>query len=163
MPTYISTNGVAGANLNVTMTDSTGLALGTEVVAQGGARFVYCHADGAITAGDLVAISDAYEVTRATIALAISGDQLGFAQVAFADNEYGWIAISGNPLTSANVSATSTLNVPIYIGTTSGHISTTGSSATIAGVALMTANASTAVASFQAIVTWPRLMTDGHQ
>lgn len=159
MPTYINTEGLAGANLNATTTDQL-LSLGTVCTAQNNTRWTYVQADGAISAGDLVTIDDAGQATRATIAAAMSGDVLAFAQIAFADNEYGFVAVSGNPVT-ANVSATSTLNVAIYIGTTSGHISTTASSATLAGVALMTANASTAVASFNAIVSWPRLRIDG--
>ena len=161
MPTYIQSTPLAGANLN-TPDAVQRFALGTRLVGSEGTNWLYVQADGAVSAGDTVAITSAFQATRATIALAMAGQMLAFAQVAFADNDFGWVPVSGNPLVVL-VSATSTVNVPLYIGTTSGHLSTTGSSATVAGLALMTANTSTAVASFNAIVSWPRLMTDGKQ
>lgn len=157
MPTYVSKT--LGARLNAAETDASH-ALGTMVEANDGTLFVYVQADGAISASDLLTIDQAYQATRATIANAMTGLRLGVAQIAFADNEYGWVAVSGNPL-SVNVSATSTLNVALYIGTTSGHVSTTAGSATLAGIAFLTANASTAVAAFNATVSWPRLRLDG--
>jgi hypothetical protein len=158
---YIQSSTVAGARLD-TPEATQRFALGTRVTASDSTVWVYVQASGAISAGDTVSITSAYQATRATVATAMAGQALAFAQAAFADDDYGWVPVAGNPLTVL-VSATSTLNVPLYIGTTSGHLSTTGSSATVAGLALLTANTSTAVASFSAIVTWPRLMTDGKQ
>jgi hypothetical protein len=159
MTTYITTNGLAGVRLNATETVAQ-FALMQEVAAQDATTFIYVQANGAISIGDVVTIDTTGQATRATIATGMLGHRLGFSQVAFADDEYGWIPVKGNPL-SVNVSATSTLNVALYIGTTSGHLSTTAGSATVAGVAYLTANASTAVAAFNAICSWPRLRLDG--
>jgi hypothetical protein len=159
MATYIQTTAIAGARLN-NAEDTQHHTLGERVTATDGTTFIYVQADGAISAGDTVTISPAYQCTRATIASAMLGHQLAFAQIAAADNDFFWVPSTGNPL-NVLVSATSTLNVALYIGTTSGHLSTTAGSATVAGLALMTANTSTAVASFTAVVSWPRLRLDG--
>lgn len=157
MTTYVSP--VIGARLNATEAEASH-KLGTQATAQDGTIFQYVQADGAVSASDLVTITQSGQCSRATIANAMLGQQLGVAQIAAADNEYFWVAVKGNPL-SVNVSATSTLNVALYIGTTSGHVSTTAGSATLAGVAFLTANTSTAVAAFNATVSWPRLRLDG--
>jgi hypothetical protein len=157
MPTYISP--LAGARLN-TPESGQRHTLGTQASSQDGTVFQYVQANGAISASDVVTISQAGQCERATIANAMAGQQLAVAQAAFADDDFGWVAVKGNPLT-VNVSATATLNVAIYIGTTSGHISTTAGSATLAGVAFLTANTSTAVAAFNCTVSWPRLRIDG--
>lgn len=155
----IQSTSVAGARLaNPEATQRH--TLGTRILGTDGTTWVYVQADGAISAADAVTVDSSHTATRATIATAMGGAALAFAQVAFADNDFGWVPVTGNPL-SVNVSATSTLNVALYIGTTSGHLSTTAGSATVAGLALLTANASTAVAAFSAIVTWPRLRLDG--
>jgi hypothetical protein len=157
MTTYVSP--LIGARLNATETEASH-KLGTQASAQDGTIFQYVQANGAISASDLVTITQAGQCEKATIANAMLGQQLGVAQIAFADNEYGWVAVKGNPL-SVNVSATSTLNVALYVGTTSGHVSTTAGSATLAGVAFLTANTSTAVAAFSCTCSWPRLRIDG--
>lgn len=154
-----ATSGLAGDNI-ASPSSTQRHALGTLTEGSGDTRFVYVQASGAISAGDLVTVSAAYQATRATIANAMTGLQLAVAQVAFADDDYGWVAISGNPL-NVLVSATSTLNVAIYVGTTSGHISTTAGSATLAGIALQTASTTAAVSTFTAVVSWPRLRLDG--
>lgn len=151
--------GAIGASIGRPTTDQEHV-LGTRINGTAGTTYVYAHADGAISAGDAVTIDASGEVTRATIANAMAGKQIGFAQVAFSDNQYGWIAISGNPL-NVLVSATSTLNVALYIGTVSGHLSTTAGSATMSGVALQTASTTAAVSLFTAIVNWPKVKADG--
>lgn len=149
----VQTTTVAGARLS--NPESTQRhTLGTRILGTDNTSWVYVQASGAISASDVVTIDSSFQATRATVASAIAGGQLGFAQVAFADDDYGWVPLNGAPLT-VNVSATSTLNVAIYVGTTSGHLSTTASSATVNGVVLLTANTSTAVAAFSAICTWP--------
>lgn len=153
------TDGKAGANLGSTTTDQKHV-LGTRVNGSADSVWVYVQADGAIAAYDTVNITAAYQCAKATIANSMAGQQIGFAQNAFADNDYGWVAIAGNPLTVL-VSATSTLNVAIYVGTGTGHISTTAGSATLAGVALQTASTTAAVSAFTAVVSWPRLRLDG--
>lgn len=134
--------------------------VGTRLQGTDASTWVYVQANGAIDQYDVVTIDETGTATPATIASVIDGNQLGFAQVAIADDEYGWVALNGNPLTVA-VSGTSTVNVPLYIGTVSGHLSTTASSATVAGIAIQTASSTSAGTSATAIVTWPKTLQAG--
>lgn len=69
------------------------------------AVYVYVHAAGAITAGDAVAIDEGYEAAALTKALADVGHTIGFAQVAFSDNDYGWVALNGRSINCRLASA----------------------------------------------------------
>jgi hypothetical protein len=159
MSTFFITSGAAGANLDGTTTDQR-FALGTRVTGNNGTTWFYVQADGAIDDNDVVTVDENFQATPATIATTIDGNQLAFAQNAFADNEYGFVAVNGPSLTVA-VSGTSTVNVAIYIGTVSGHLSTTASSATVAGVAIQTASSTSTGTSATAIVTWPKILQAG--
>lgn len=136
-------------------------AAGTRVHGSNGGEWVYILANGAISSGDLVAINSAGTGTRATAALAATGSELAFAQFALADTEYGWVAINGSPMTVA-VSATSTLQAVLYVATTSGKLSTTASSGTLAGIALLTASTTAVASTYLAIVTWPKCVGAGN-
>lgn len=161
MATNISTAGFAGVNLRGTDGTTAQFGLGTGIESANG-DWSYIQANGAITAGDLVAISITGTGTRATPALAATGQQLAFAQYSFLDTEYGWVVTGGgNPLT-VNVSATSTLQAVLYVAATSGKLSTTASSGTLAGISLQTASTTAVVAAFTAIVTWPRDVGPGN-
>lgn len=159
MSTFFATSGLAGANLDVTSVTQQ-FALGTRIAGNSGTTWVYVQADGAVDDNDVVSIDETFQATPVTIASAIDGGQLAVAQCAFADNEYGWVALNGGALTVA-VSGTSTVSVAIYIGTVSGHLSTTASSATVAGIAIQTASSTSTGVSSTAIVSWPKCLLAG--
>jgi hypothetical protein len=69
------------------------------------AEYVYVQANGAITAGDWVALDEDYQAVAGTKALADVGHTVGFAQIAFADNAYGWVALSGRSINCRLASA----------------------------------------------------------
>jgi hypothetical protein len=158
MPFY-QTGSKLGVNLNA-VSSTADFTLGEVVLGSDGTEWVFVQADGAIDLYDVVTVDENFQATPATIATTIDGNQLGFAQVAFTDNDYGWVARRGNELIVA-VSGTSTVNVAIYIGTVSGHLSTTASSATVAGVAIQTASSTSTGTSATAIVTWPKILQAG--
>lgn len=161
MSINISNAGFAGVNLRSTDGTTAQFALGTGVES-GNGDWQYIQANGAISAGELVAISATGTGTRATATLAATGQQLAFAQYAFLDTEFGWVVTGGgNPL-NVSVSATSTLQAVLYVATTSGKLSTTASSGTLAGISLQTASTTAVVATFTAIVTWPRDVGPGN-
>lgn len=150
-----------GAKFTSTDGTTASFAVGTRVPGTNGGEWIYVLANGAISNGDLVAISSAGTGTRATAALAATGSELAFAQCAFADLEYGWVAINGAPMT-VQVSATSTLQAVLYVATTSGKLSTTASSGTLAGIALLTASTTAVASTYLAIVTWPKCVGAGN-
>ncbi len=160
MSANINTSNLAGVNLRGTDGTTASFDVGTRIESANG-EWIYMLANGAVSAGDLVAINSSGTGTRATATLAATGSELAFAQYAFADTEYGWVAKNGNPLT-VQVSATSTLQAVLYVATTSGKLSTTASSGTLAGIALLTASTTAVAASYLAIVTWPKCVGAGN-
>lgn len=66
--------------------------LGERCHDSGGGSWVYVQANGAITQYDAVKVDNDYQIVPITTA--ISGSEptnVGLAQVAYADNEYGWV------------------------------------------------------------------------
>jgi len=154
MPTFIVTNPIAGANLNVS-TATQQFSLGANCKGTQDTDWVYVQANGAISVGDIVEISATGTATRATTAgPRTSVTELGAAQNAFADTEFGWIARKGYGLTVA-VSATVQPGV-LYIATTSGKLSNTSASSTIAGILLNNASATATTTTTTGTLTWPR-------
>ena len=156
---FYQTSSKIGVNLNA-VSATADFTLGDVVQGSDGTEWVFVQANGTIDQYDVVSVDESFQASPASIPSVIEGDQLGFAQVAFADNEYGWVARRGGELVVA-VSGTSTVNVAIYIGTVSGHLSTTASSATVVGVAIQTASSTSTGTSATAIVTWPKILQAG--
>lgn len=141
------TSGLIGANFDVTSTDAQ-FQLGTVVVADNGGRWMYVKASVAVAAYDVVSISSAFAAQGLTKTLADSGAQIGIAQIAFAANDYGWVALSGMGLL-AKVANGTYGGVPLYAAaSTTGGLSLSGNALTeIVGIAaLVTASAVTTTA-----------------
>lgn len=82
---------ITGVNFESTTTTAV-FALGEKCEDSGGGSWVYVQANGAITQYDAVKIDHDFQIVPITTA--ISGSEptdVGLAQVAFADNEYGWV------------------------------------------------------------------------
>jgi hypothetical protein len=86
-----------GAAFAVTTTAPT-FELGTIMWGVGKA-YVYVQADGAITGdGYVVSMTGAFQAIMSntgTAATILQGNKVGVADVAFADNEYGWVQVYG--------------------------------------------------------------------
>lgn len=163
MAFYVNSSKI-GVDLNNTNSTQQ-FALGEVVTGSDGTIWQYANAATAVTAYQLVAINTAGTCGKASVADAMAGMQLAVAQNAFAASDYGWVPIhgTGGPGTSMriSVSATCTQNVAIYIATSTGNISTTASSATIAGIALQTATVTAGITNYACIVTWPKVLGAG--
>lgn len=146
-----------GSKIGADLTQTSSAAqftLGDHLLSNNDGEWVYVLANGAITAGDCVTITSSGTATRATPANVAAGYEMAFAQFAFADTEYGWVGRRGNQLT-VNCSSTTALNAVLYIGS-SGKLSSTASSGTVAGVSLSYASTSATVQAIPAFVSWPR-------
>jgi len=90
--------GMIGAAFAVATTSPT-FKLGTMAWDDGGKAYVYVQADGAITGdGYVCSITNAFQakMTDTDVAATIlQGNKVGVAEVAFADNEYGWLQVYG--------------------------------------------------------------------
>ena len=139
--TYL-TDGLIGSNLTALTTDPEFL-VGSRHTGSDGTEWVYVQANGAITQYDCVAIDENYQAAAMTTALGNTGQRPGLAQVAFADNEYGWVAIGGSNITVRVEAATAddTLRTTVSAGVLS--TVSTASAVKFAGMVAVSAVAST--------------------
>lgn len=129
-------------------------ALGARVNAEDGQVYMYVHASAAISQYDVVGISETFEAAPLTKAMADDGWGIGAAQVAFADNDFGWVCISG--VAEINVLASCAPDVKLYTTGTAGKLDdATASQTAIDGIVQADA-AVTSAANTTAILTWPR-------
>lgn len=125
--------------------------------------WVYVQMNGAATTGMICTMNTGPTATPALTAAALTAAnaQIGFAQTAFADGDYGWLCYRGNNV-YIRVSGTTSLSGVLYVAVTSGCLHTTSASSTLAGVAMI-ANTS-ATATNQAVLgnlTWPKFINAG--
>lgn len=117
-------------------------------------EYMYVHAGAAITLYDAVAIDENFEAVPLTSALAKAGHKVGFAQTAFDDNDFGWVAIKGNNI-NGRMAAECAPDIALYTSGTAGVLDDDSSSvyAKIHGVVIVaTATATGASAGFQEMI-----------
>ncbi len=116
-------------------------AVGTVVTAKDNQEWMKVHAATVITQFDAVGIDENYEASALTKAMADDGWAVGFAQVAFADNDFGWVAIKGSNI-NVRVAASCAADVSLYTTSTAGVLDDTSASQTlITGIVMPTLNA----------------------
>lgn len=145
------TDGKAGIDLTAlvagTTTDGAGAphALGTRVTASDGSAWLMVQAGAAITQYSWVAIDENFQAVMGTKALADAGHQVGFAQVAFTDNDFGWVCVHGPGNINVRALASCAADVQLYTSGTAGALDDTSASQTlIRGVVLVAAATNTA-------------------
>jgi hypothetical protein len=133
-------------------------ALGTTVKGNTNTEWVYVQASGAIAQFDVVGIDENYQAAKITKAMADDGFNVGFAQVAFTDDYYGWVALRGTDI-GMNVLASCASDVALYTSGTAGSLDDTSTSQTkIDGVVAVTSIGSAAT-SVEVIATYPKSTT----
>jgi hypothetical protein len=152
--THYVTDGKLSIKLGSTSTTQEH-ALGSRATGNNGTVWRYVKATFAVSQYDTVTFPQTWLIQPATPTTVATGGNIGFAQVAFAAGEYGWVCTEADKLTVA-VSATTTAAIQLYIATTSGKLSTTSSSGTLGGVFVdATTSASTGVTLTTAIARAP--------
>lgn len=146
-------DGTLGADLTHT-SDEAGFALGTTVKGNDGTEWVYVQASGAITQYDCVAIDESFQAAAMTKALADAGHQVGFAQVAFADNDYGWVAIRGADI-GCRLKTACAADVALYTTASAGMLDDTSASQTLINGAVAVAVSSSSGEAVEIIARWP--------
>ena len=155
--THVTTP-ILGVDFTATPTTAE-FALGTTVKGSDGTEWVYVQASGAITQYDTVGIDENYQAAAVTKAIVDDGHGIGFAQVAFTDNDYGWIAKSGTNI-QARVATGCLPDVALYTSGTAGVIDDDASGQTkIDGIVAVTTGSASGVASVEVIATYPRSAT----
>lgn len=123
--------------------------LGTCVFGPDGQEYIYVHAAAAISQYDFVTIDEDFEVTALALAAVQAGHQIGCAQVALADNDFGWVATKGSNL-QGNVDASTAADITLHVSPDTslpGQLGDrTSTSVRIEGVVAVAAQAGTSVA-----------------
>ena len=147
-----------GAELDQTSTEI-GDTLGNVYNGSDGSKYVYVQASGAITLGDYVTIDEDFQAAAGTKDAVDDGHTIGFAtNVAFADDEYGYVALTGRP--SVRVGGSCAADVPLYTSATAGVLDDSSTSQTkVDGVVLVTTNGTATVATGEVIATYPKSTT----
>jgi len=102
-------------------------SLGVTIMGDNGTTWMYVKAGSAITKYDCVAINSSFSAVPATSTLAGQGITPGFAQVAFANAEYGWVALRGASGLKIRTAASTVKDSKLYIGTTGNSAGVVGS------------------------------------
>lgn len=121
-----------------------------------GKAYVYVQADGAITANDVVLVSEAYQADQldTTNSASAFGDRVGVSEATFADDEYGWVQVFG-PCT-ANVGSSAAVNTALNSTGTAGRVDDDGTTGAevVTGLITTGAEASNAAAAY---LNWPTI------
>lgn len=116
-----SSKSLVGARLRETSTTQL-FELGTSTYDDKGSRWEYVQAAGVINIYDYVKVDDDFQAAAGTTTLlpATQPARVGCAQVAFADNDYGWVVRSGQH--TGNFAASCAADVKIYTTATAGVV-----------------------------------------
>lgn len=137
---------VIGVDLEKT-TKVAEFALGTTVKLEEGGEAIYVQANGALTGEGYVALIDKdfqAALVDTTNSATAFGLRVGVAQIAFVDNDFGWLVTKGETL--VRVAANCAANVRLNTTGTAGQIDDdgTGGSEIVLGAALTVARGGTA-------------------
>ena len=116
----------------------------------GGGDFVYVQASMAIVQYDAVVIKANGKIIK-TMETAYKSGVPAFAQIAFANDDYGWVLLNGKPL--VRLTSGTDQNVPLYVNASDGVLSGATTSCVIRGLVAQTSvtttvNAVTCIAQF---------------
>lgn len=163
--TYLTN--LAGVSLTTTTTGTTTdgedakFTLGTIGIGNDGSQWIYVQAGAAISQYAGVAINGAFQANPVTGALMTEGLQFGIAQVAFADNEFGWVCTRGSGTQKVLVRSACASGVPLYTDVSAAGFlddSATATQALIEGLVILTTQTSTTgqEGGASVVMTYPR-------
>ena len=159
MAFYFTTPRIGAQPLgNVQTTQSTAHRLMEEVMATDGtygSTFMYVKASAAILQYDTVWVKITGFAAKITDTLAKTPGHVGFAQVAFAADEYGWVMRTGNP--TVRLTSATEKNVALYVNASAGVLSGATASSEVLGIVAVT-SVTTTVGAVACIASFPVVM-----
>lgn len=133
---YIQTP-TATPSVTITSTDQR-FPLGASLAGANGGEYVYVKAAAALAVGSAVSINSAADAALLTKTLADGGNQIGFAQVAFASGEYGFVKTKGRSHFVVKAKNGCQPNVALYTSASPGFLDDSSTSQTrIYGIRLV--------------------------
>lgn len=150
--------GLLGVDLTDTPSaNDKGFVLGTRVSTDYAGEALYVKAGSAITQFQAVGVDEDFNAYPLTKAMADDGWFIGFAQVAFASGDYGWLATRGTEI-KVKLAENCARDVSLYTSGTAGVLDDSSTSQTkidgIVAVSSITTAAATTI-----ISTFPRSST----
>lgn len=163
-----ATDGTLGVDLDATTAGTTTdgedavFPLGMIVTAPDGQEYMYVQAGSAITQYHTVSIDENYQAVPITTTLNNAGYRVGFAQVAFSDNDFGWVALRGSNI-SILVAASCNADVPLFATATAGVLDDAGATTTdkITGVVAIAGSTTGTAKAVEVLATWPQANSPG--
>lgn len=132
-----------------------GHGLGDQHIDENGDSWVFVIASNtSITQYDTVLIKSGYDIIQMTIDDSKTAGDVGFAQVAFAPNTYGWVMTHSRP--TVLLGADCQPSVQLYATTTGGLVDDTTTSAKIQGLQATT-SVTGATTSAACVATYPQV------
>jgi len=133
------------AGVDITRVGSTALfKLGQRAYGSDDQEYVYVLSSGTVAQYACVGIDENFTARSITTTLAAEANSPGFAQVAFATDQYGWVAVKGHNLITRTKDNTAA-NAALYTSTSVGvltSVASTGSPLLVNGVRAVSAAAS---------------------
>lgn len=156
----IQTSSKLGVDFN-NATDTAQFTSGDTCSGNQDSLWVYMECNGAVTTGDCCTLTTSGTGTRVTTTGGQAAGQglMAFPQTSATSGQFVWACQRGNNV-YVNVSATCNPSAVLYIATTSGKLSTTSASSTLAGVMLLAATTTATNAPALANLSWPRFVTN---
>ena len=154
--THFPITPMAGVKFD-TPTDTAQFALGTICQGSDGTEWVYVQAGAALVLGDCVGITEDFVATGLTLTTANDSDRLGFAQVAFSSNQYGWVALRGSNI-KCRVKAACAADAQLWTTASAGVLddATAANAEKVDGIVMVAANGA-ATAAVECKASWPHL------
>lgn len=156
------TSGQIGINLSETTAGTTTdgadalFTLGQIVSASDSSMWQYVQAGEAIDQYMCVAIDENFQAKKVTTALAAAGHGIGFAQVAFDDNDFGWVCVHGPGNINVRLLNSCAADVQLYTSGTAGVLDDTSAGVTlIRGVVAVVAASNTSAGNRECIAVYP--------
>ena len=151
---------LVGANLSSSLTSAEvtngkGAKKGDRHTDHNGNTWVFVQASAAHAIYDVLTIKDGYDTTPITAATAKTPMEVGFAQFAFAVDEYGWVMTNGRP--TINVLVDAAVNVPLYTSGTAGKLDDSTTSQCIRGLVLTATMTATTSGPCSAVANFPQV------
>ena len=116
-----ATGSILGVTVGSTHTEAKFALMTTSPYTDGG-TVMYVQASGAIDQYDFVSIDENGQATALANAGGAAGHMLGCAQVAFADNDYGWVFIEGANFNGNGLASCAADTESLWTTGTAGHI-----------------------------------------
>lgn len=129
--------------------------LGDRHTDHAGNTWVFVQASAACAIYDVLTIKNGYETTPITAATAKTPMEVGFAQFAFAADDYGWVMTNGRP--TINVLVDAAVNVPLYTSGTAGKLDDATTSQAIRGLVLTDTMTATTSGPCSAVANFPQV------